>query len=124
MTYLESKNLVNVEEEITKFQSSYSDMNTKTHIVIQSINGYQVKLDEFDESTRELHSLILNQTSANLDNKDITKNDLVYLITSIKLSFSNNQSLEIKNIDTLEESGVQKNIEIKYKENLLNLIKV
>ena len=124
MTYLESKNLVNVEEEITKFQSSYSDMNTKTHIVIQSINGYQVKLDEFDESTRELHSLIVNQTSANLDNKDITKNDLVYLITSIKLSFSNNQSLEIKNIDTLEESGVRKNIEIKYKENLLNLIKV
>ena len=124
MTYLESKNLVNVEEEITKFQSSYSDKNTKTHIVVQSINGYQVKLDEFDESTRELHSLILNQTSANLDNKDITKNDLVYLITSIKLSFSNNQSLEIKNIDTLEESGVRKNIEIKYKENLLNLIKV
>ncbi len=124
MTYLESKNLVNVEEEITKFQSSYSDMNTKTHIVVQSVNGYQVKLDEFDESTRELHSLILNQTSANLDNKDITKNDLVYLITSIKLSFSNNQSLEIKNIDTLEESGVRKNIEIKYKENLLNLIKV
>jgi hypothetical protein len=124
MTYLETENLITVEEEITKFQSSYSDMNTKTHIVIQSINGYQVKLDEFDESTRELHSLIVNQTSANLDNKDITKNDLVYLITSIKLSFSNNQSLEIKNIDTLEESGVQKNIEIKYKENLLNLIKV
>jgi hypothetical protein len=124
MTYLETENLITVEEEITKFQSSYSDKNTKTHIVVQSINGYQVKLDEFDESTRELHSLILNQTSANLDNKDITKNDLVYLITSIKLSFSNNQSLEIKNIDTLEESGVQKNIEIKYKENLLNLIKV
>ena len=124
MTYLETENLITVEEEITKFQSSYSDMNTKTHIVIQSINGYQVKLDEFDESTRELHSLIVNQTSANLDNKDITKNDLVYLITSIKLSFSDNQSLEIKNIDTLEESGVQKNIEIKYKENLLNLIKV
>ena len=124
MTYLETENLITVEEEITKFQSSYSDMNTKTHIVIQSINGYQVKLDEFDESTRELHSLIVNQTSANLDNKDITKNDLVYLITSIKLSFSNNQSLEIKNIDTLEESGVRKNIEIKYKENLLNLIKI
>ena len=124
MTYLESENLLTVEEEITKFQSSYSDKNTKTHIVVQSINGYQVKLDEFEESTRELHSIIVNQTSANLDNKDITKNDLVYLITSIKLSFSNNQSLEIKNIDTLEESGVQKNIEIKYKENLLNLIKV
>ena len=124
MTYLEKENLITVEEEITKFQSSYSDKNTKTHIVVQSMNGYQIKLNEFDESTRELHSLIVNQTSANLDNKDITKNDLVYLITSIKLSFSNNQSLEIKNIDTLEESGVRKNIEIKYKENLLNLIKV
>ena len=124
MTYIKIENLITLEEEINNFQSSYSDKNTKTHIVIQSINGYQVKLDEFDESTRELHSLIVNQTSANLDNKDITKNDLVYLITSIKLSFSNNQSLEIKNIDTLEESGVRKNIEIKYKENLLNLIKV
>ena len=40
MTYLETENLITVEEEITKFQSSYSDMNTKTHIVIQSINGY------------------------------------------------------------------------------------
>ena len=124
MTYLETENLVTVIEEINKFHSSYSDKNTKTHIVVQSINGYQINLNEFDESTRELHSFIVNQTSANSENQDISKNDLVYLITSIKLSFSNNQSLEIKNIDTLEESGVQKNIEIKYKENLLNLIKV
>ena len=124
MTYLETENLITVEEEITKFQSSYSDMNTKTHIVIQSINGYQLELNEVDESIRELYSFIVNQTSFSLNNKDITKNDLVYLITSTKLSFSNNQSLEIKNVDKLEESGVQKNIEIKYKKNLLNLIKV
>ena len=31
---------------------------------------------------------------------------------------------QIKNVDTLEHSSVQKNIEIKYKKNLLNLIKV
>ena len=123
MTYLESENLITLKEEINKFQSSYLDKNTKIHIVIQSINGYQLELNEVDESIRELHSFILNQTSVNL-NTDITKNDLVYLITSTKLSFSNNQSLEIKNVDKLEESGVQKNIEIKYKKNLLNLIKV
>ena len=123
MTYLESENLITLKEEIHKFQSSYLDKNTKIHIVIQSINGYQLELNEVDESIRELHSFILNQTSVSL-NTDITKNDLVYLITSTKLSFSDNQSLEIKNADTLEESGVQKNIEIKYKENLLNLIKV
>ena len=123
MTYLESENLITLKEEIHKFQSSYLDKNTKIHIVIQSINGYQLELNEVDESIRELHSFILNQTSVSL-NTDITKNDLVYLITSTKLSFSDNQSLQIKNVDTLEHSSVQKNIEIKYKKNLLNLIKV
>ena len=124
MTYLETENLITVEEEILKFQSSFSDKNTKTYIVVQSMNGYQVELNEVDESTRELHSFIVNLTSANLYGKDITKNDLVYLITSTKLSFSDNLSLKIKNVDTLEHSKVQRNIEIKYKRNLLNLIKV
>ena len=124
MTYLETENLITLEEEINNFQSSYLEKQSKVHIVIQSINGYKLELNEVDESTRELHSFIVNHTSANLDDKDITKNDIVYLITSTKLSFSDNQSLQIKNVDTLEHSSVQKNIEIKYKKNLLNLIKV
>jgi len=124
MTYLKTENLITLEEEINSFQSSYSDQKSKNHIVIQSINGYKLELNEVDESTRELHSFIVNQTSVNLEDKDITKNDLVYLITSTKLFFSDNQSLQIKNVDTLEHSRVQKNIEIKYKKNLLNLIKV
>jgi len=124
MTYLKTENLITLEEEINNFQSSYSDQKSKNHIVIQSINGYKLELNEVDESTRELHSIIVNQTSVNLEDKDITKNDLVYLITSTKLFFSDNQSLQIKNVDTLEHSRVQKNIEIKYKKNLLNLIKV
>ncbi len=124
MTYLETENLITLEEEINNFLSSYSEKQGKVHIVIQSINGYELELNEVDESTRELHSFILNQASVNLDNKDITKNDIVYLITSTKLSFSDNQSLQIKNVDILEHSSVQKNIEIKYKKNLLNLIKV
>tara|TARA_B110000014_G_scaffold212755_1_gene165349 strand:+ start:581 stop:973 length:393 start_codon:yes stop_codon:yes gene_type:complete len=124
MTYLKTENLITLEEEINSFQSSYSDQKCKIHIVIQSINGYKLELNEVDESTRELHSFIVNQTSVNLEDKDIKKNDLVYLITSTKLSFSDNQSLQIKNVDALEHSRVQKNIEIKYKKNLLNLIKV
>ena len=124
MTYLKTENLITLEEEINSFQSSYSDQKSKNHIVIQSINGYKLELNEVDESTRELHSIIVNQTSVNLEDKDITKNDLVYLITSTKLFFSDNQSLQIKIVDTLEHSRVQKNIEIKYKKNLLNLIKV
>ena len=124
MTYLKTENLITLEEEINSFQSSYSDQKSKNHIVIQSINGYKLELNEVDESTRELHSMIVNQTSVNLEDKDITKNDLVYLITSTKLFFSDNQSLQIKNVDALEHSRVQKNIEIKYKKNLLNLIKV
>ena len=124
MTYLETENLVTVKEEISKFQSSYSDKNTKTHIVVQSINGYQIKQNEFDESTKELHSFIVNQTSANSENQDISKNDLVYLITSTQLSLSEEQSLNITNINNLEEAQVQMNLEVKFKENLLNLIKV
>jgi len=124
MTYLETENLVTVKEEISKFQSSYSDKNTKTHIVVQSINGYQIKQNEFDESTKELHSFIVNQTSANSENQDVSKNDLVYLITSTQLSLSGEQSLNIANINNLEESQVQMNLEVKFKENLLNLIKV
>jgi len=124
MTYLETENLVTVKEEISKFQSSYSDKNTKTHIVVQSINGYQIKQSEFDESTKELHSFIVNQTSANSENQDVSKNDLVYLITSTQLSLSGEQSLNIANINNLEESQVQMNLEVKFKENLLNLIKV
>ena len=124
MTYLETENLVTVKEEISKFQSSYSDKNTKTHIVVQSINGYQIKQNEFDESTKELHSFIVNQTSANSENQDISKNDLVYLITSTQLSLSEEQSLNIANINNLEEARVQMNLEVKFKENLLNLIKV
>jgi len=124
MTYLETENLVTVKEEISKFQSSFSDKNTKTHIVVQSINGYQIKQNEFDESTKELHSFIVNQTSANSENQDISKNDLVYLITSTLLSLSEEQSLNITNINNLEEAQVQMNLEFKFKENLLNLIKV
>tara|TARA_B100001250_G_C19538858_1_gene673778 strand:- start:355 stop:729 length:375 start_codon:yes stop_codon:yes gene_type:complete len=124
MTYLETENLVTVIEEINKFQSSYSDKNTETHIVVQSINGYQIKQNEFDESTKELHSFIVNQTSANSENQVISKNDLVYLITSTQLSLSGEQSLNIANINNLEEAQVQINLEVKCKENLLNLIKV
>ncbi len=124
MTYLETENLVTVKEEISKFQSSYSDKNNKTHIVVQSINGCQIKQNEFDESTKELHSFIVNLTSANSENQDISKNDHVYLITSTQLSLSEEQSLNIANINNLEEAQVQMNLEVKFKENLLNLIKV
>ncbi|HJM15705.1 MAG TPA: hypothetical protein QGF66_04910 [SAR86 cluster bacterium] len=124
MTYLETENLVTIKEEISKFQSSYSDKNTKTHIVVQSIDGYQINQNEFDESTKELHSFIVNQTSVNSENQDISKNDLVYLITSTQLSLSGEQSLNIANINNLEEAQVQINLEVKCKENLLNLIKV
>jgi len=124
MTYLDIENLISLEEEINNFHSSYSDKSATTHIVIQSMNGYQLELNEVDELTAELHSFIVNLNSLTLETQEIKKNDLVYLITSTKLSFSDNQSLEIKNVGTLEHSRVQKNIEIKYKENLLNLIKV
>ena len=124
MTYLDIENLISLEEEINNFHSSYSDKSATTHIVIQSMNGYQLELNEVDELTAELYSFIVNLNSLTLENQDIKKNDLVYLITSTKLSFSDNQSLEIKNVGTLDNSRVQKNKEIKYKENLLNLIKV
>tara|TARA_B100000959_G_scaffold168513_1_gene176486 strand:- start:1108 stop:1482 length:375 start_codon:yes stop_codon:yes gene_type:complete len=124
MNYLEINDLNLIKKEIIKFYSIHSKENANTHIVIQSLNGYELNLKNVDKSTKELHSFISNVVTAYLENKDVLRDDLVFLITSAKLSLSENKSLEIKNINNLEEAKVQENIEIKYKENLLNLIKV
>ena len=124
MSYIQSNDLNAIEEEIYKFQSSNFNKKNNTHIVIQTLNGYEINLNEADSSTKELHSLISNIVSDASGNETILKDDLVYLITELKISSSGNQSLDIKSIKKIEETPVQQNVEILFKECLLNLIKV
>ena len=124
MSYIQANDLNAIEEEIYKFQSSNFNKKNNTHIVIQTLNGYEINLNEADSSTKELHSLISNIVSDASGNETILKDDLVYLITELKISSSGKQSLDIKSIKKIEETPVQQNVEILFKECLLNLIKV
>ena len=124
MSYIQANDLNNIEEEINKFQSSNFNKKNNTHIVIQTLNGYEINLNEADSSSKELHSLISNIVSDTSGNETILKDDLVYLITELKISSSGKQSLDIKSIKKIEETPVQQNVEIQFKECLLNLIKV
>tara|TARA_B100001123_G_scaffold51888_1_gene53970 strand:+ start:3449 stop:3823 length:375 start_codon:yes stop_codon:yes gene_type:complete len=124
MSYIQANNLNTIEEEINKFQSSNFNKKNNTHIVIQTLNGYEINLNEADSSSKELHSLISNIVSDTSGNETILKDDLVFLITELKISSSGKQSLDIKSIKKIEETPVQQNVEIQFKECLLNLIKV
>ena len=124
MSYIQANDLNTIEEEINKFQSSNFNKKNNTHIVIQTLNGYEINLNEADSSTKELHSLISNIVSDTSGNETILKDDLVFLITELKISSSGKQSLDIKSIKKIEETPVQQNVEIQFKECLLNLIKV
>tara|TARA_B100000686_G_scaffold95560_1_gene102106 strand:+ start:231 stop:605 length:375 start_codon:yes stop_codon:yes gene_type:complete len=124
MSYIQANDLNTIEEEINKFQSSNFNKKNNTHIVIQTLNGYEINLNEADSSSKELHSLISNIVSDTSGNETILKDDLVYLITELKISSSGKQSLDIKSIKKIEETPVKQNVEILFKECLLNLIKV
>ena len=124
MSYIQANDLNTIEEEINKFQSSNFNKKNNTHIVIQTLNGYEINLNEADSSSKELHSLISNIVSDTSGKETILKDDLVFLITELKISSSGKQSLDIKSIKKIEETTVQQNVEIQFKECLLNLIKV
>ena len=124
MNYLKTSNLNDIKKEIVDFQSKYIESNIISHLVIQSIDGYEINMEDVDGSAKELHSLITNLISNESKGKEVSKGDLVYLITLPKLRLTGKQSLSIKGIDTIEDSSAKQNVEVKYKENLLNLIKI
>ena len=124
MNYLNTNNLNDIKKEIVTFQSSCIESNIISHLVIQSIDGYEINMEDVDGSAKELHSLIANLISNESKSKEISKGDLVYLITVPKLRLTGKQSLLIKCIDKIEDSSTKQNVEVKYKENLLNLIKI
>ena len=124
MNYLNTNNLNDIKKEIVTFQSSCIESNIISHLVIQSIDGYEINMEDVDGSAKELYSLIANLISNESKGKEISKGDLVYLITLPKLRLTGKQSLSIKGIDTIEDSSAKQNVEVKYKENLLNLIKI
>ena len=124
MNYLKTNNLNEIKKEITDFQSKYIESNIISHLVIQSLDGYEISVEDIDSSVKELHALILDFISDRSVVADIAKGDIVYLITLPKLCLTGKQSLLIKGIDKIEDSATKQNIEIKYKENFLNLIEV
>ena len=124
MNYLNTNNLNDIKKEIVTFQSSCIESKIISHLVIQSIDGYEINMEDVDGSAKELHSLIANLISNESKSKEISKGDLVYLITVPKLRLTGKQSLLIKGIDKIEDSSTKQNVEVKYKENLLNLIKI
>lgn len=124
MNYLNTNNLNDIKKEIVTFQSRCIESNIISHLVIQSIDGYEINMEDVDGSAKELHSLIANLISNESKSKEISKGDLVYLITVPKLRLTGKQSLLIKGIDKIEDSSTKQNVEVKYKENLLNLIKI
>ena len=124
MNYLNTNNLNDIKKEIVTFQSSCIESNIISHLVIQSIDGYEINMEDVDGSAKELHSLITNLISNESKGKEISKGDLVYLITVPKLRLTGKQSLLIKGIDKIEDSSTKQNVEVKYKENLLNLINI
>ena len=124
MNYLKTNSLSIIETNINKFKSLYLSQDKSIHLVLQSVDGYLLKLTDVDESTKELYSFISTTIPKVQDGELISKDDLIFLITSTKLSFTGDQSLKIMNIDKLEKSKVQKNIETKFKGNILNLLKV
>ena len=124
MNYLKTNSLSIIETNINEFKSLHLSQTKSIHLVLQSINGYLLKLTDVDESTKELYSFISTTIPKEQDDELISKDDLIFLITSTKLFFTGEQSLKIMNIDKLEKSQVQKNIEIKFKGNILNLLKV
>ena len=124
MNYLKTNSLSIIETNINEFKSLHLSQTKSIHLVLQSINGYLLKLTDVDESTKELYSFISAMIPAQQDNQLISRDDLIFLITSTRLSFNGEQSLQIMNVDKLKKSQVQKNKEIKFKGNILNLLKV
>ena len=124
MNYLNTNNLNDIKKEIVTFQSRCIESNIISHLVIQSIDGYEINMEDVDGSAKELYSLIANLISNESKGKEVSKGDLVYLITVPKLRLTGKQSLLIKGIDKIEDSSTKQNVEVKYKENLLNLIKI
>ena len=103
MNYLNTNNLNDIKKEIVTFQSSFIESNIISHLVIQSIDGYEINMEDVDGSAKELHSLIANLISNESKGKEVSKGDLVYLITLPKLRLTGKQSLSIKGIDTIED---------------------
>ena len=58
MNYLKTNSLSIIETNINEFKSLHLSQTKSIHLVLQSINGYLLKLNDVDESTKELYSFI------------------------------------------------------------------
>ena len=60
MNYLNTNNLNDIKKEIVTFQSSCIESNIISHLVIQSIDGYEINMEDVDGSAKELYLSLIH----------------------------------------------------------------
>mgnify|MGYP001316507212 FL=1 len=76
----------------------------RVHLIIQSLNGVQTNLSKLTDSSQELIALMDQDNINLLDNENISKEDLILLVTITSILPEGNNSLDQLEIQSLNNS--------------------
>ncbi len=76
----------------------------RVHLIIQSLNGVQTNLSKLTDSSQELIALMDQDNINLLDNENISKEDLILLVTMTSILPGGNNSLDQLEIQSLNNS--------------------
>lgn len=76
----------------------------RVHLIIQSLNGVQTNLSKLTDSSQELIALMDQDNINLLDNENISKEDLILLVTITSILPGGNNSLDQLEIQSLNNS--------------------
>ncbi len=76
----------------------------RVHLIIQSLNGVQTNLSKLTNSSQELIALMDQDNINLLDNENISKEDLILLVTITSILPGGNNSLDQLEIQSLNNS--------------------
>ena len=76
----------------------------RVHLIIQSLNGVQTNLSKLTDSSQELIALMDQDNINLLDNENISKEDLILLVTITLILPGGNNSLDQLEIQSLNNS--------------------
>ena len=76
----------------------------RVHLIIQSLNGVQTNLSKLTDSSQELIALMDQDNINLLDNENISKEDLILLVTITSILPGGNNSLDPLEIQSLINS--------------------
>ena len=76
----------------------------RVHLIIQSLNGVQTNLSKLTNSSQELIALMDQDNINLLDNENISKEDLILLVTITLILPGGNNSLDQLEIQSLNNS--------------------